>query len=261
VADRRRAFTLIELLVVIAIIALLMAILMPTLSLAKKQARATACKMHLHHWALIWSMYTGDHSGAFPNGTRTVGGKQVGHWLFAAEPYYVDEEIRWCPTATKPWGQGQNPFVTWETTNVAGRAGFYTSYGINNWVYNSSGAQLWGYPAEDHWKSVNVRNVAHVPLFLDCFYLGGHPQPSNEPPSYNGATEQANAICMRRLCIDRHHGVTNVTFLDSSVRPVGLKELWALKWHRRFDTAGAWTRGGGVQPEDWPKWMRHFTDY
>ena len=91
---KRKGFTLIELLVVIAIIALLMAILMPTLARVKKQARATACQMNLHHWAVIWSMYTGDYDGSFPDGTHAQAGKQVGHWLFAAEPYYKDEEIR-----------------------------------------------------------------------------------------------------------------------------------------------------------------------
>ncbi|MHC4567340.1 MAG: prepilin-type N-terminal cleavage/methylation domain-containing protein, partial [Planctomycetota bacterium] len=101
----RRGFTLIELLVVIAIIALLLAILMPALSRVKRQARATACQMNLHHWAVIWSMYTGDNDGSFPDGVRRVDGKQVGHWLFAAEPYYKDEAIRWCPMAYKQWGQ------------------------------------------------------------------------------------------------------------------------------------------------------------
>jgi len=42
---------------------------------------------------------------------------------------------------------------------------------------------------------------------------------------------------------------------------VGLKELWTLKWHRKYETAGPWTRGGGVQPSDWPDWMSELKDY
>ena len=261
-AARRRGFTLIELLVVIAVIALLMAILMPSLSLAKKQAKNTACKMNLHHWALIWSLYTGDYNGSFPDGTRRVGNRQVGHWLFAAEPYYTDEAIRLCPMAEKKWGQANNPYVAWEATNVGGGQDFYTSYGINNWLYNPSGAQLWGYPAEDHWKNITaVESAGNVPLFLDCFYLGGHPQPTNEPPQYNGQIDSAGPICMRRFCIDRHNGTLNMVFADLTVRPVSPKELWVLKWHRTFNTSGPWTRAGGVLPEDWPEWMRRYRDY
>jgi hypothetical protein len=49
--------------------------------------------------------------------------------------------------------------------------------------------------------------------------------------------------------------------MDWSVRKVGLKELWTLKWHRESNTAGSWTKAGGVQPEAWPEWMRGFEDY
>lgn len=106
-----------------------------------------------------------------------------------------------------------------------------------------------------------AQQPAYIPLFLDCFFLGGHPQPTNEPPEYNGQTENANAMCMRRFCIDRHAGTINMVFLDSAVRRVGLKELWTLKWHRSFDTAGPWTMAGGVQTEDWPDWMHQLKDY
>jgi len=49
--------------------------------------------------------------------------------------------------------------------------------------------------------------------------------------------------------------------MDWSVRKVGLKELYTLKWHHGFNTANEWTLAGGVRPEDWPEWMRKFKDY
>ncbi|MHC4521519.1 MAG: H-X9-DG-CTERM domain-containing protein [Planctomycetota bacterium] len=66
---------------------------------------------------------------------------------------------------------------------------------------------------------------------------------------------------MARCCIDRHKAAVNCLFMDGSVRRVGLKQLWTLKWHRQFDTAGPWTKAGGVQPTDWPEWMRDYKDY
>ena len=57
-------FTLIELLVVIAIISLLMAILMPALSRARKQAKRVICLSNIHQLMLAWVMYAdqnGDH--------------------------------------------------------------------------------------------------------------------------------------------------------------------------------------------------------
>jgi len=61
--------------------------------------------------------------------------------------------------------------------------------------------------------------------------------------------------------INRHNGSVNGLFLDWSVRKIGLKELWTLKWNKEFNTAGRWTRAGSVQPERWPEWMRNFKDY
>ena len=66
---------------------------------------------------------------------------------------------------------------------------------------------------------------------------------------------------MKHFCISRHNERINMLFMDWSTREVGLKELWTLKWHKTFNTAGLWTRAGGAVPTDWPLWMRNFTDY
>ena len=66
---------------------------------------------------------------------------------------------------------------------------------------------------------------------------------------------------MQRVCIDRHNGAVNCLFMDGSVRGVGLKELWTLKWYRQYCTTGPWTAAGGVWTTDWPEWMRRFKDF
>ncbi|MBI3191639.1 MAG: prepilin-type N-terminal cleavage/methylation domain-containing protein [Pedosphaera parvula] len=55
------AFTLIELLVVIAIIAILAALLLPTLGKAKVSAQSAGCANHLKQLQLAWQMYADDH--------------------------------------------------------------------------------------------------------------------------------------------------------------------------------------------------------
>ena len=57
----KRGFTLIELLVVVAIIALLMAILIPTLNRAREQGKRAACLSNLKQLTLGWIMYADDN--------------------------------------------------------------------------------------------------------------------------------------------------------------------------------------------------------
>ena len=83
--NRKRAFTLIELLVVIAIIAVLMSVLMPSLTRVRKQARAVACQARLNNWGFFFNFYTNDHDGRFNEGWNTG---EPTLWPNALRSYY-----------------------------------------------------------------------------------------------------------------------------------------------------------------------------
>jgi prepilin-type N-terminal cleavage/methylation domain-containing protein len=62
----KKAFTLIELLVVIAIIALLLAILLPSLSLVKQQAKDLVCRTNVRRIGVSLNLYALDCRGYYP---------------------------------------------------------------------------------------------------------------------------------------------------------------------------------------------------
>lgn len=67
-----KRFTLIELLIVIAIIAILAALLLPALNVAREKARNIACRGNLKSLYLIWNFYSNDYDEwCFPGNGRT----------------------------------------------------------------------------------------------------------------------------------------------------------------------------------------------
>jgi len=252
----RNGFTLIELLVVIAIIALLMSILMPALQSVKKQAQGVVCKSNIRSWGVIWKLYTDDFDGKFQAGSggeaQTVGGK----WPALLYDYYKNEGVRFCPVAKKTADEGaSNPRMAWGPFSGGGYSGMAASYGFNEFLCDRNDPT--------YFRNINsVQGASEVPMFMDCLWYDVWVHDVDEPPEYDGSTMNLSGSNeIRRICLNRHSLAINVGFVDFSARDVKLKELWTFKWSKNYNTSGPWTKAGGVQPEDWPEWMRSIKDY
>jgi len=267
---KRRGFTLIELLVVIAIIALLMSILMPALSRVKDQARTVGCASNLRQWNLTFAMYVEENAGKFPSGTSAQG-----FWWVNQMPQAMlnwQENALWfCPTATKPlqningtMNQRFNNYSAWGVfpDTYAGPQGIAGSYGLNGYVLSTLPGTTFegGRRTDDNWRTPHVENANNVPLFCDSLRFDFWPIMQDPPPQVEDMGWQGTNH-MARCCVNRHDGFLNSAFCDFSVRKVGIKELWTLKWHKKYLTNGPWTKAGGARQEDWPEWMRRFKDY
>jgi prepilin-type N-terminal cleavage/methylation domain-containing protein len=272
-----RGFTLIELLVVISILVLLIAILLPALQQVRKQAKAAACQAKLRQWGLAFCMYMNEHEDQFDNGTGNSGGASWTQWWRCAGPYYGDlDALFLCPMATRyevnknalHWEENLasgytfgSKFTAWrfsrEFWNLDRKTPLCGSYAWNTFVP----ATYCAHPA------LNMRPPparSSMPFLLDCVWPYAYGFSHGAPPTYDGDLSFSVGFDtgqMKTLCIDRHYGGIHSLFMDWSARKIGCKELWTLKWCAGYDTCGPWTKAGGVQPEDWPQWMRRFKEY
>jgi prepilin-type N-terminal cleavage/methylation domain-containing protein/prepilin-type processing-associated H-X9-DG protein len=76
----RTAFTLIELLVVIAIIAILMAVLMPSLNRARESGKRASCQSNVKQLTLAWNMYADENDDKIVNAATGYSNYTGGDW-------------------------------------------------------------------------------------------------------------------------------------------------------------------------------------
>ncbi len=263
---KQKAFTLVELLVVISIIALLMAILMPTLTKVRQQAQAVVCKSNLRQLALFGVMYAVDNDDSFPmgvfvNGQLTYGGQ----WVDAWRQYYKEPKVLFCPSATKlrftpptatvpgpgrwlgafsAWGMYDRDLIpdVWGSTIEPGHksAG---SYGINSWCANPDRLSRLVHTnwIPKNWRYMTMSNSEEIPFMFDSLNFDARPRLEDEPPNFTGefagnvaGTSTGRPDGMRNVCLDRHAETVNVVYVAGNVGKVNLKCLWTLRWNEPY---------------------------
>jgi prepilin-type N-terminal cleavage/methylation domain-containing protein/prepilin-type processing-associated H-X9-DG protein len=311
---RRDGFTLVELMVVIGIILILISILVPVVSRARQQAKATTCLANLRSLgqAFIGYVNTNRHApiyqdqGAGPTGTTV----ERLSWEGAIATIASNRNVRLCPEALEPSGDYYgnvsqaygDPHRTVSssvgTDNVS-----YGSYGFNGFLYYLDPNQpnpTWGGaryasltpPAAPNTPAgaaqlailnyfffpdpltpgggvpdnslmnrptgvpVSFGDAGSVPVFGDCNALDAWPRNDAKPPkptpanfpsqqndpgpaagSYNVNTGDRGGIThmLGRYYLDRHRKAVNIVFLDGHAAPLGLDDLWKLRWNKYAD--------------------------
>lgn len=230
--DRRcaRAFTLIELLVVISIIAVLMAVLVPSLNRARKQAQKIACQSNLRQIGVALQTYLPDSGYRLPPSSCHIR-EPNDHWLRIVTHYTKEQLLFRCPS-----DKGKD-FVDWNRPLSQQKEARYSSFAVNGLL--DPICYRYG-PRSNRYNCVNTirRPMACVWISeapnTESFRLADH----IHPETWEGSVDYAKQF----VAWDRHQGVSHYLFADGHAE--------GLKFEHTYEYPGVcnW------YPEAAPKW-------
>jgi prepilin-type N-terminal cleavage/methylation domain-containing protein/prepilin-type processing-associated H-X9-DG protein len=225
---KRRGFTLVELLVVIGIIAVLIGILMPALSRARKASRTTACLSNLRQLVMAQLQYWQENHNHFSpywdGGATPPGAGFQTNWMAQLNKPEQMNKVRLCPEATDvdplysippnnnwaggafyawgPNGRAMQFFVYDPGTSTFVNHPMSGSYAYNGYLLrddpSGDNKALYGIPpaAGSHGQAARlsrlyalpVRSSAEVPMIADGTWPIGWPK-----ETYNTSQDQVPA--------------------------------------------------------------------
>jgi len=238
-AAGRAGFTLVELLVVISIIALLIAILLPSLQRAREQAKDTVCRSNLHQQGLNTNYYLQDNQDRLPfiKGKTPPNNAPYYHYQIMLRLWtYVKEfDIYHCPMAKgvdkkthlprsvlEYWPAGLSPSLAnpeWSITQNSPKIdSYYRAFAGDELFLNMMQAR--------QFPSISLEYLQNHP-FVDSIYTEYWYNDWSEGPSFPGI----NGSPINRLAypdsvvliadgvpnVPRHNGGKHIVFADAHV--------------------------------------------
>ena len=211
------AFTLVELLVVIGIIAVLVAILLPSLGRAREAAQRAACLSNLRQTHLMLMLYANANRDAVP----------IGYWGGYHQMSYM------------AWRQGQSTPITigliWSVGLMKTPQAFYCPSNIDpehNWNdSNEPNPNPWipfspnTYPYPSISTNVRIGYMMRPVLPWD----GSHPWPDNWPKTsfpkltkFKNQAILADVVATMTRVVQRHKKGVNVLYANGSAKWIPL---------------------------------------
>lgn len=146
-----RGFSLIELLVVIAIIAILAALLLPTLHIGKQKALGLGCMSNHRQLALAWRMYSDDNNDVLLYASESLDWDK----LWTADYAWVTGTLNYSPSDPRNW----DPDLTIKKSPM--------------WAYSGKNVNIWKCPADRSGVTIGGEFKPRVRSISMNVFLGG----------------------------------------------------------------------------------------
>jgi prepilin-type N-terminal cleavage/methylation domain-containing protein/prepilin-type processing-associated H-X9-DG protein len=283
-SNRRCAFTLVELLVVIGIIAVLVGLLLPALSAARRQSQATKCLASLREIGNGFAMYAAAYKGYWPCAVHNFDcitpspSASPGAYVYgnpAGSPWYPlpnGRQLRWHDRIL-PFISNINYIDDYRDipTMVPDEVLRKTSvlWGCPTFRYNQESV-LGGNTIDDQMRSGYEMNqyplypFAHANLNADRTYIQGATPPYTGGPTSNQAgryfkSTEYNKATDRALIVE---GLGHFNQMSPAIRqsPTDGRQTWSpanINWWPYPDASGAQTVS---PPSNWDKYVHFWVD-
>jgi prepilin-type N-terminal cleavage/methylation domain-containing protein/prepilin-type processing-associated H-X9-DG protein len=180
----KRAFTLVELLVVIGIIALLISVLLPALSSARRSAAAVKCAAHLRELGNAFQMYANESKGWFPPAQlvpaagytydidgiaypSTSSGRSYNAMWFNFISRYITKYKSGGAVTTNQEAQLQHGTLVW---GCPAWEGYYLSNQVGNYSVVQTGYGMNGWPTM---SKTNPKLTNNLPAATETVFIQG----------------------------------------------------------------------------------------